>query len=138
MLFPGSRGASARAPGPAQVLAGSQSLGFLASVPHPNSGHGPLSPVLHCNTAREPVMAYENRALNHCPVPVRLAHPQPKATWSLFPPAIKPYKPPMYWIREDLPATCHAALPLAQYLRKLLVGPAEVTLGSDVYSNWLC
>lgn len=133
----GSHGASARAPAPAEVLAEPQSLGSLASVPHPNSGHGPLSHVLRWNTDSGPVMAYENQALKLSPVPVRLAHPRTRATGFLFPPAIKPYNPPTHWTCKALPAMCHAAMPLAQHLRKLLVGPAEVTLGSDVYSNWL-
>lgn len=45
---------------------------------------------------------------------------------------------PEDWSCKDLAATCYAAVPLAQHLRKLLVGLADVTLGSDVYSNWLC
>lgn len=47
ILSQGPRGASAQAPGHAVVLLGSQSLGFLASVPHPDSGLGPISLVLH-------------------------------------------------------------------------------------------
>lgn len=60
MLFLGSHGASAQTHSQAAVLLGPQSLGFLVSVPHPNSGHGPISSVLHCNTDHEPPMAYEN------------------------------------------------------------------------------
>lgn len=51
-------------------------------------------------------------------------------------------KPNPHWASMGLRVPPHtareAALPWALHLRKLLVGPAEVTLGSDVYSNWLC
>lgn len=83
MLSPGSRGASGQAPGPAEALPGPRSLGFSASAPHPNSGHGPVSRVLHCNTAREPLIADENQASTHSPVPAKAAHPQAGAPWPL-------------------------------------------------------
>lgn len=47
ILSQGPHEASVQAPGQAVAFLGPQSLGFLASVPHPDSGHGPISHVLH-------------------------------------------------------------------------------------------
>lgn len=63
--------------------------------------------------------------------------PSPAVARESQPPQKVPQTPHVLGCK-DLPAACHAAMPLAQHLRKLLVGLAEVTLGSDVYSNWLC
>lgn len=90
-LFPGSRAASAQAPGSAAGLLGPQSLGSLVSAPHPNSGHGPISYVLHCNTDHEPLGASQNPASpapSHTPLSPPAARESQRLQNALQPPHV--------------------------------------------------
>lgn len=114
---PGSRGASAQAPGPAPALLGPRSLGSLVSAPRPYSGLGPGPHAPHCNTAMR-------HSWNGEPGLKAQPSPSPELHGGRSP-QVKPYKPPAPvpgLQRPPYPMRCSHALGPA---------PAEALGGAD-------